>query len=600
MKEKNTSGLSHQLLPLLRCLAYMDPYRIPVAGGVLSLLLSSLLNLAIPWSIRIIIDRGISGGDLVVVLTGAGAIVAVSLIGALMTYLQGYLSARVSQGVAYDLRNRIYEKIHRLSFSYHDNAQTAQLLTRATSDVDQIRSLISTGVVQVLSAVFMLSGSLFLLFLMSWRLSLVIIPCVFLVLFVFSFFSRRGKPLFEAVQQGLAALNTRLDENIVGIRLVKAFTREDYELDRFRRANLELRNRYIRASRLFSMAIPLIFAIANLTTLVVIWTGGYAVIAGDLSIGELVAFQSYLMMSMFPVIMMGMLAMSVSHASAGAARVFELLDLSSEVIEPPDAVELPPVEGHLVFEDVTFRYFKGGEAVLDGVSFEAMPGQTVALLGATGSGKSTVINLIPRFYDVSGGRITIDGFDVRKVTLKSLRSQIGIALQEVTLFGGTIRENIAYGRPEASDREVEEAARTADIHDFVESLPGGYATPVGERGVTLSGGQKQRIAIARALLIDPRILILDDSLSSVDYSTESKIQGALERLRGHRLCLVIAQRISTVRSADLILVLDKGRVAASGSHGHLIRESPLYADIYYSQLQPDAEGTAAPGRGREP
>jgi ATP-binding cassette subfamily B protein len=288
--------------------------------------------------------------------------------------------------------------------------------------------------------------------------------------------------------------------------------------------------------------------------------------------------------------MLGMIMAMVSQAGASAERVFEILDAQSEVVEKPAAAALPPIQGRVAFEGVSFRYFSGGEAVLKDVSFVAEPGQVVALLGATGSGKSTIINLIPRFYDVTGGRVTIDGTDVREVTLDSLRKQIGIVLQETTLFAGTIRENIAFGRPEASPEEIVAVAKAAEAHDFIVSFPEGYDTPVGERGVTLSGGQKQRIAIARALLLNPRILILDDATSSVDYETEYRIQQALERLMEGRTSFVIAQRIATVLNADQILVLERGEIAARGTHEELMVESPMYAEIYCSQLQGESSG----------
>ncbi len=385
-------------------------------------------------------------------------------------------------------------------------------------------------------------------------------------------------------------MNTRLQESITGIRVVKAFAREVFEEERFAESNRDLRDINLRTGKYIASGMPLIFAMANISTLVVVWAGGYQVLANYLTIGELVAFMSYLMMSMFPMMMLGMFLVTIAQAAACATRIFEVLDASSETVEKPGAATLPPIQGKLIFENVTFRYFKAIAPVLSRVSFTALPGQTIALLGATGSGKSTVINLIPRFYDVSEGRITIDGYDIRDITLESLRRQIGIVLQEVILFGATIRENIAYGKPEATDSEIIEAARTAAAHPFIESFPESYNTVVGERGVTLSGGQKQRIAIARALLVDPRILILDDSMSSVDFKTESKIQQALERLRRERLCFVIAQRISTVKNADQIMVLDKGEIAALGNHKSLMAESPLYADIYYSQLKPETAG----------
>jgi len=537
----------------------------------------------------VVIDQGIAAEQMTVILWGAGAIVVAAVLGALFSYLRGFLAAKASQGVAYDLRNALYTQIQSLSFSYHDRAQTGQLLTRATSDVELVRTFISMGVLQLLSALLMMIGSLALLVSTNWQLTLLTLPVMLLVLAVFGFFARKGRPLFILVQQKLGRLNAVLQENLAGVRVVKAFAREPFEMQQFGVSNRELRDANLSVFKMFAFVMPLIFVIANLGTLSVVWGGGYQVIAMRLTIGELVAFQSYLMMTMFPMVMLGMMIVSVSQAGAGAERIFEILDTESEVREKPDAEELLPLQGRVVFENVTFRYFGDQEPVLRDVSFVAEPGQTVALFGATGSGKSTIINLIPRFYDVSEGRVTVDGYDVRGVTLDSLRRQIGIVLQETVLFGGTIRENIAYGRPDSSEEEIIAAAKVAEAHDFITGFPDGYDTAVGERGVTLSGGQKQRIAIARALLIDPRILILDDSTSSVDVETEYRIQQALDRLRGGRTSFVIAQRISTVLNADKVVVLDKGQVVAQGTHEELLHDSPLYAEIYCSQLQDDRE-----------
>jgi ATP-binding cassette subfamily B multidrug efflux pump len=575
--------------PLLRALGFLVGYKREAGGAFASLLLSTASTLVVPRLTQVVIDQGITVGAMNVITLGAVGIVAAALLGAAFTYLRGYLAAKASQGVAYDLRNELYAHIQQLSFSYHDRSQTGQLLTRAVSDVDLVRMFISTGLVQLFSALLMMVGSLALLLGTNWQLTLLTLPVMVAVLVVFGFFSGKGRPLFTLVQQKLGRLNTVLQENLAGIRVVKAFAREPWESQRFAMSNEDYRDAQIRVGKMFAFVIPLIFSMANFGTLTVVWGGGYQVIAGRLTIGELVAFQSYLMMTMFPMVMLGMIVMAVSQAGAGSQRIFEILDAEIEVTDRPGAQELPPIEGRVEFENVTFRYFRDQAPVLESVSFVAEPGETVALFGATGSGKSTVINLIPRFYDVSEGRVLVDGHDVRDVTLHSLRRQIGIVLQETVLFGGTIRENIAYGRPDASEEEIISAAKTAEAHDFISSFPDGYDTAVGERGVTLSGGQKQRIAIARALLVDPRILILDDSTSSVDLETELRIQRALERLRVGRTSFVIAQRISTVQHADKVVVLDRGRVVAMGTHGVLLRESPIYAEIYCSQLQDDQE-----------
>jgi ATP-binding cassette subfamily B multidrug efflux pump len=585
--------------PLLRALRFLVGYKWETGGAFFSLLLSTASTLVVPRLTQMVIDQGITVGDMTIITWGAAGIVAAALLGAVFTYLRGYLAAKASQGVAYDLRNELYGHIQQLSFSYHDRSQTGQLLTRAVSDVELVRMFISTGLVQLFSALLMMLGSLILLFNTNWQLTLLTLPVMLSVLAVFAFFAGRGRPLFTLVQQKLGRLNTVLQENLAGIRVVKAFAREPWESRRFAESSLEYRDAHIRVGKMFALVIPLIFSLANFGTLSVVWGGGYQVIGGRLTIGELVAFQSYLMMTMFPMVMLGMIIMAVSQAGAGSQRIFEILDAEIEVTDRPGAEELGAIEGRVAFEDVTFRYFRDQASVLESVSFVAEPGETVALFGATGSGKSTVINLIPRFYDVSEGRVTVDGHDVRDVTLHSLRRQIGIVLQETVLFGGTVRENIAYGRPDASEEEIIAAAKTAEAHDFIVSFPDGYDTAVGERGVTLSGGQKQRIAIARALLIDPRILILDDSTSSVDMETELRIQQALDRLRVGRTSFVIAQRISTVQHADKVIVLDGGRVVAQGEHEELLRDSPIYADIYCSQLQDDVELLTTPALAEE-
>ncbi len=620
--------------PLVRSLTYLRPYWLLATGTFVSLILSSVLNFAIPALTQQIIDNGIAAKSVPFILWASVAMVGVALLRALFSFLQGFWAAKASQSVAYDLRNALYEKIQKLSFGYHDRAQTGQLLTRATSDVDRVQGFVGHGFIMFITALIMIVGSLILLFSLDWQLALIMVVLMPLTMAVFVYFATHARPLFTKVQQYISHLNTVLQENLAGVRVVKAFAREPYEHERFSAANLDLMNQNIEVGKMLAKAFPLIFLIANLGTLAVIWIGGLQVIGGRLTIGELVAFQSYLMMATFPLFMLGMIVAMVSQAGAGAERVFEILDAQSEVVEKPDASELSAIEGRVAFDGVWFRYFgakddlaregasegkgrrrrsqPGGngrgmgamgmgvsmgappspprdEWVLKDVSFVAEPGQMIALLGATGSGKSTIINLIPRFYDVTRGRVTIDGVDVRSVTLDSLRSQIGIVLQETTLFSGTIRENIAYGKPGATMDDIVVAAKAAEAHDFIMEFADGYDTQVGERGVTLSGGQKQRIAIARALLLDPRILILDDSTSSVDVQTEYRIQQALDKLMVGRTSFVIAQRISTVRDADEILVLDGGRIAAVGTHEDLMRESSIYAEIYSSQLQSECE-----------
>ncbi|MGC8839333.1 MAG: ABC transporter ATP-binding protein [Anaerolineae bacterium] len=578
---------------LFRALGYMKPYAWLASGAYAGLLLATAANLVMPRLVQMIIDRGIGGGDLSFVLLAAVGIVLVAAAQGLFNFLRGYLAARVGEGVAFDLRNAIYEKLQRLSFGYYDRAQTGQLMTRATNDVELVRMFIGFGFLQFLNALVMLVATLVILFRMDWQLAAVSMLIMPLLAFAILRFAGTVRPIFMRVQQELSRLNTILQENLAGIRVVKAFVREPYELRRFEEQNLALLNENLRAIRAMAVNLPLLFFAGSLGTAIVLGFGGVQVMGGRLSLGQLVAFNTYLGLLMMPIGMLGMILGMIARAGASAERVFEILDAQSEVTEAPNARPLPPIRGEVTFDHVSFRYF-GGEYVLRDVSFTAKPGQMVALVGATGSGKTTIVNLIPRFYDPTEGRVLVDGIDVREVTLESLRSQIGMVLQETTLFTGTIRENIAFGRPDATDEEIIAAARAAEAHDFIMSFPQGYDTLVGERGVTLSGGQKQRIAIARALLLDPRILILDDATSSVDVETEYQIQQALLRLMKGRTSFVIAQRMSTLRHADLILVLERGRIVAQGTHEELLHESPLYADFYYLQMVEDVEPAPMP------
>jgi ATP-binding cassette, subfamily B, multidrug efflux pump len=537
------------------------------------------------------IDEGIGPRRLGVIFVVVGWLVGLALARALFTFLQGYLAERTSQGVAYDLRDALFERIERLSFSYYDRVQTGQLVTRLTSDVEQIRTFAGSGVVQLTNAAVMLIGTSGLLLYLDWQLALVALAIVPVIALLLVRFVGRIRPLFREVQQTVGRLNTVLQEDLLGVRVIRAFAREDYETARYTSVNEELLEKNLTTVRVFSNNFPFIFLFANLGTLAIIWFGGWQVMGGRLSVGDLVAFNTLLGFMLFPILTIGFLSASISRAGASSQRVFDVLDAPLDVKDAPDASILLPLSCRVDFDDVSFRYPGSARDILGGVSFTARPGQTVAVLGTTGSGKSTLVNLIPRFYDVTGGAVRLDGNDVRAVTLSSLRSQIGIVLQETRLFSGTVRENVAFGKPDASDEEIVAAAEAAQAGEFIRGLSDGYDTVIGERGIGLSGGQRQRIAIARALLIDPRLLILDDSTSAVDAETEAALQETLDRLmrEKHRTVFVIAQRVSTVRDADLILVLDEGSIAASGTHEDLLRESELYNEILGSQLLSPSE-----------
>lgn len=573
---------------LWRCFGYLRPYWRLTAGAYLTLFGIAGLSLVIPQLIRWIVDQGIGSQDVRLLGEAVLALLGLTLARGVLLLLQGRWTETASQGVAYDLRNALHRQLAGLSFAYHNRTETGQLLSRAIQDVERVRFLTGRASLRLVEGAVLLLGTAAVLLWMNPHLALLSLATMPLLGYRALYFGRRSRPLSALIQNQTAVLTTRLEQNLRGARTVKAFAQEEAEISRFDRENERWFDLSAQAARLQAVNLPLLDLIANIGMVVIIGYGGLLVIWSQLSLGELVAFSTYLGQLFQPVRRMGVITPAIAMAAAAGERIFEILDTVSEVQEAPDALPLPPVRGHLRFEGVSFAYFPR-HPVLSSITFEALPGQVIALLGATGSGKSSIINLIPRFYDPTEGRITLDGYDLRQVTLNSLRDQIGIVLQETTLFATTIRENITFGRPDASEAEIIAAARAAQAHDFISQMSQGYETYVGERGVTLSGGQKQRIAIARALLKDPRLLILDDATASVDAETERLIQMALERLMQGRTSFIIAQRLSTVRLADLILVLERGRIAARGTHQELLRTSGLYADIYHHQLRPQEQ-----------
>jgi ATP-binding cassette subfamily B multidrug efflux pump len=520
---------------------------------------------------------------------GALLVVLFSVIRGIFSFVQAYTAEAMSQGMAFDFRNELFAKLQRLSFSYYDRNQTGQLMIRATDDVEKVRLFIAQGLILTVQSLLLFIATLVILFFTNFWLTVAILPILPVVLVLFMVFGGVSQPLFAEIQRRLSALNTILQETLAGIKVVKAFNREKYEEARFDTKLDSFFEQQMKVQRVFAVLFPLIFTLAQIGTAIIAYFGGRQIVEGSLSIGQYQEFNLYLIYVFFPLGQLGFIISLMAQAAASATRIFEILDAKNEVENKPNAATLPPIQGRVDFDNVTFRYFESSDPVLSGVSFTAESGETVALLGATGSGKTSIINLIPRFYDAREGAVKIDGYDVRDVTLDSLRSQIGIVLQETNLFSGTIRDNIAFGRSDASLEEVMDAAKAAAAHDFIMTFPEGYDTPVGERGTTLSGGQKQRIAIARALLLNPKLLILDDSTSSVDLVTEYKIQKALDKLMEGRTSFVIAQRISTVLNASKIIVLDKGKVVDIGTHKDLMENSAIYAEIYNSQLVADAE-----------
>ncbi|HEB65438.1 MAG TPA: ABC transporter ATP-binding protein [Chloroflexi bacterium] len=570
---------------LLRLRIFLRPYARQILLAVICLLGVTTLSLVVPDIIRRVIDEGLAQGDMGMIRRAAFLILGIGILSAAFSSGQRYLSEWIAAHIGYDLRNRMYDHIQRLSFAYHDRAQAGQLISRSIEDVRSIERFMGFGLIELARLSVLLVGVVTLLFLQNLRLAgialLPLIPLVTMTVWFGSIISR----YFLEIDNNLGELSSRLQENATGAQVVRAFAREPYEIARFDAANRALYRARVTVIGQWSRVMPTTRLLAVLGTVLILWFGGSMVLRGEMTVGEVVAFNSYMVMLAMPARQLVWLVNLGGEAVAGIQRVFEILDTPRDIASPPDAVRLPPLSGQVTFREVSFRYEGDRRApALQDISLEIAPNQIVALIGSTGSGKTTLVNLIPRFYDVSAGAVLVDGYDVRRVDLASLRRQIGIVLQTSLLFSDTVRANIAFGRPDASPEEVEAAARAAQAHEFITRLPEGYDTVIGERGLTLSGGQRQRIAIARALLMDPRILILDDSTSSVDLRTEQLIQQALDTLMQGRTTFVIAHRIATVRRADLILVLEGGRIVQRGTHARLLAEEGPYREIYELQL----------------
>jgi len=617
---------------LRRMIRFVKPYQRQAILALALLLGMVAADLLIPRLTQRVIDEGVAKQDLGMILTTSLLMLGAAVLSASFAVGNTVLSVRVGMGVSTDLRSALVRKVQTFSFGNLDRIQTSQLLVRATSDVNQVTTIVQMSLRILTRAPLWMMGSVVMLITTSTQLALLMLVLMPVIGIIIGFFLTRARSLFLSVQRKLDTLNQVMQENLAGVRVVKAFVRDEHENARFDQANRDLTNENIKVMQLAATLMPTMLFLVNLGVVGVVWLGGQLAINGNFTVGEIVASINYMSYSLFPMMMLGGMMGPLSAADASAGRIWEVLDSMAEVQSRPDAQPLRNVTGRVAFENVTFSYNSaplrrlqtdvttqaviaseakqspcrkeeiassqktllamtrakqlppGFPPVLKGVNLVAEPGQTVAILGATGSGKSSLIHLIPRFYDVERGRVTLDGVDVRDIPLDALRAQMGIALQETVLFSGTVRDNIRYGRPDATEEEVIAAAKAAQSHDFITAFPDGYDTPVGQRGVNLSGGQRQRIAIARALLVQPKVLILDDSTSAVDVETETRIQAALEELMAGRTSFVIAQRISTVLNADKIVVLDRGQIAAEGTHAELMASSPIYREIYESQL----------------
>ncbi|RPI33934.1 MAG: ABC transporter ATP-binding protein [Chloroflexota bacterium] len=577
---------------IFKLITFVKPYWKKSLLSLALLTVVVLMDLAIPRLVQRIIDQGIALQDLQLVVQTFLLMLAISGLNTLFAIGNNNYSVQVGESVARDLRETLFVKIQSFSYGNLDRLKTGQLMVRLTSDASAIQRLVQVSLRIGTRAPMLMLGSLILMFYTDQRLALAMLPLLLVTSAILVFFIVKMGPLFLSMQRRLDRLNVVLQENIAGARLVKAFVRDEFENERFGAANDDFTNYHIRVTQFMSTMGPALSICVNIGIVAVIWAGGLQSIRGDVSTGQIVAFVNYLQTTLGPLMIMANLANVWAAAMASAERVNEVLETVPEVRDTPGADPVQTTDGlQVVFENVGFHYNgSGDEMVLKRLALTAEPGETVAILGATGAGKSTLVNLIPRFYDVTEGRILVNGVDIRSIRQDSLLSRIGIVPQETVLFSGTIRENISYGKPGASDADVVAAAKAAQAHDFILALPNGYDTHVAQRGVNLSGGQKQRIAIARALLTCPSILILDDSTSSVDVETETKIQDALEDWMRGRTIFIVAQRISTVLKADKIVVLEKGCIAAMGKHRELLHSSPIYQEIYASQLGAGVNG----------
>ncbi|MFZ4659853.1 MAG: ABC transporter ATP-binding protein [Caldilineaceae bacterium] len=571
-----------------RMLRYLQPYWRQVVIAYVSMALATLVNLFVPQIIANAIDEGVATRNANVLFWAGGLILGIAVVRGIVSFGQRYYGEWLSHRVAYDLRNHFYSSVQNLPFAFHDQAKTGDLMSRATSDITETERFAGIGLMDLAAVLAMMIGIIVAMFLEHVQLTLIVLAPMIILVASAIHFGNLMRPMFKRIQEQMGVLSAVMQESMTGIGVVKAFAREPFEFAKFDRENDKWFDQRYASIKLWAIYWPLFTLILSVAIFLLLWFGGPRAVAGEITVGSLFALISYVLMLNGPVLRVGFLVNMATSAGASASRVFEIIDTRNEIEEAPDALPLTNARGAVQFDQISFAY-QEGRSILQEVSFVAQPGEVIALIGPTGSGKSTIINLIPRFYDATSGAVLVDGQDVRRLQVKSLRSHISTVLQDPFLFNATIAENIAYGQPEAPIDAIIAAAKAAHAHEFIESFPQGYETVVGERGVTLSGGQKQRLAIARALLCDPRILILDDSTSSVDTETEHLIQQALAVLMQGRTTFVIAQRLLTLKSADQILVLDHGRIVQRGRHAELLTQGGLYRQIYDLQLRDQEE-----------
>ncbi|OGO20012.1 MAG: hypothetical protein A2Z15_01125 [Chloroflexi bacterium RBG_16_50_11] len=574
---------------LLRLLTFVRGYWYLLVLAFFCLAAATAFGIAIPRMLGSGIDTVLGSGDRSYIWLAAGIIVGAAILRGFAGYGQRYLNELVAQKTTYIIRNALYERIQRLSFAFHDRSQTGQLMSRATVDVEAIRMFFAMGLLGMAQVLLMIIAVAVMLIMMDWKLALFTLAFVIPVAWLAINFGRTIRPIWMKVQAIMGVMGTTLEESLAGISVVKAFSHERENNRKFSNQATVLSDEQIHAAKLMAVNAPTMALLFTVPVAIILWYGGHQVIDGNMTIGQITQFILYIGMLVMPIRRLGMMVNLYSRTASAGQRILEILDTRSDVTEKPNAIELGRVKGQVTFQDVSFSYNNMGPA-LKNVSFEVQPGQLVALLGRSGSGKSTVANLLARFYDVTGGRILVDGTDIRDVTLASLRKNVVAAQQDVFLFSATIKENIAYGAVDAGMEQITEVAKAANLHNFIMSLPEGYETWVGERGDTLSGGEKQRLSIARTLLVNPSVLILDDSMASVDAATERLIRQALDKLIKNRTTFIITHRLPIIQNADVILMLQDGALAEKGTHNELIARDGLYKEIYESQLMLNKEG----------
>jgi ATP-binding cassette, subfamily B, multidrug efflux pump len=607
--EMGSKKPSIAILPILRRLGkYLRPHLKLILLTLLAAILTSALELAPPILIRLAVDRFIIGNNPTRIWFAAGGLLVIALLQGGTDFTRLYLTAYTGQKIIFKLRNSVFNHINQLSFSFFDEARTGDLMSRVTNDVEVLNQFFGRAAVIILTNIITLIGILVILFKWSWQLAFTYIALIPLVILGMWAYARKVRPAWKRVQKQLASLTETIQETLTGIILVKVLGRERFEKDRLTGKSKKVLNANLETNRIASFWMPYANVIIGIGTGLVLYTGGRSVISGLLTLGTLIGFTTYIQMMLRPIRQTGMMLNIVMQSLAAAERVFEILDLTPEVQDMPDAYPLPPIEGQVTFKNVSFAYQQDQRKTqaLHNISFSSDPGEMVALVGPSGAGKSTLAHLLPRFYEPQDGQILIDGHDIKKITVDSLRKAIGMAFQDVFLFDASIWENIAYGNPGTTQEEIAEVAKIVQIHEFIKSLPLGYNTPVGERGVRLSGGQKQRIALARVLLTDPQLLIFDEPTSSLDAETETKLQSALEKVREGRTTFVIAHRLWTIREADQILVLDEGRIVERASttlkksaHESLMSENGLYANFYQQQFPARPDNSQNPIEGAQ-